>query len=574
MTAAELSIGISTMGRKIRSGIFDVWTVGTGVIAFLVIMPILAVMWLAITSDPQIWSHLFETVLGHYVTTTLGLMVGVGIGTLIIGTGCAWLVTMCRFPGRRIFEWALLLPLAIPAYVVAYVYTDLLEYAGPVQTMLRDVFGWGLKSDYWFPPIRTLGGAISMMTLALYPYVYLLARAAFLEQSICVLEVSRTLGRGPWESFFRVALPLARPAIVVGLSLALMESLNDFGTVDFFAVQTFSLGIYDVWMNMNNSGGAAQLAMVMLTFVIVLIYLERMGRRQQKFHHTTTKYRDLPGYPLQGKTAFAASFACALPVFLGFILPAFILAGYAVNHYEETLEADFLSFTWNSLALSALAAFLAVAVAVFMAYGVRLKGGKVLTFLTRFASLGYAIPGAVLALGVMIPFGTFDNTFDGFMKQNFGFGTGLLLSGTVIAVTFGYLVRFLALSFGTVDASLAKVTPNMEGASRTLGQGPGQTLKKVHLPLMRGSVMTAGLLVFVDCMKELPMTIILRPFNFQTLATFVHQYASDELLAECSLAALTIVLSGIIPVILLSRTIAASRPGSNSKQALVKQSAS
>jgi len=539
----------------------DGWTLGTVLIALAASVPLVAVIWLALTPGESVWGHLASTVLPLYIRTTLLLMAGVGLGTLVIGAGTAWLVTMCRFPGRHIFEWALLLPLAIPAYVVAYVYTDLLDYAGPVQEAVRASFGWTTKGDYWFPEIRSLGGAIAVMTLAFYPYVYLLSRAAFVEQSVCVLEVSRTLGHGPWRSAFRVALPLARPALVIGLSLVLMETLNDFGTVDYFAVATFTAGIFDVWLNMNSVSGAAQLASVLLLFVLVVIYLERRGRRGRRYHHTSARYRALPGYPLRGGPAALASLACLAPVVLGFAIPTGVLGRYALTHYADTLEADFLTYTANSLGLSSIAAVITVAVGIFMAYGVRLRGGPVVTAATRFASLGYAVPGAVLAIGVVLPTAWLDNTVDAVLDSVFGISTGLLLSGSVFVIILGYVVRFLALSFGTIEASLSKITPSMDGAARTLGAGPMATLRRVHLPVMRGSVLTAAILVFVDCMKELPMTVILRPFDFHTLATFVHQYASDELLAESSLAALTIVASGILPVVLLSRTIGRSRPG-------------
>ncbi len=557
----EAILNGGSLGRASRRWSIDGWSVGAAVIAVLVGAPIVTILVLALGADDNVWPHLASTVLPHYVKTTLGLMAGVGAGTLVIGTGTAWLVTMCRFPGRRLFEWALLLPMAVPAYVVAYVYTDLLEYAGPLQGALRAGFGWASKADYWFPSIRTLGGAIGVMTLALYPYVYLLARAAFLEQSVCVLEASRTLGRGPWRGFFTLALPLARPAIVVGLTLVLMETLNDFGTVDYFAVATFTAGIFDVWLNMSNTPGAAQLASVLLLFVVALIALERWSRRGQRYHHTTTKYKAITGHPLDGGKAWLATLACLGPVLFGFAVPAWVLGGYTVDHYAETLEAGVLTHVGNSLALASLAAVLAVMVGTFMAYALRLGGGPLLKAAVRFASLGYAVPGAVLAIGVLIPLAWLDNTVDGVAREVFGVSTGLLLSGSVVAVTFGYLVRFLALSFGSVEASLAKVTAGMDGAARTLGLGPGAVLCRVHLPLIRGSVLGAAILVFVDVMKELPMTVLLRPFDFHTLATFVHQYASDELLAEASPAALAIVVAGILPVIFLSRTIARSRPG-------------
>jgi iron(III) transport system permease protein len=561
MTATTAPTKIAAGATKVSLAWFNAWTLGTVAIAMLVVLPIAAVILISLSPSDDIWQHLASTVLPLYITTTLLLMIGVGLGTLIIGVGTAWLVSMCLFPGKRIFEWALLLPMAMPAYVIAYLYTDILEYAGPVQVFLRDIFDWTSKRDYWFPEIRSLGGAISMMTLVLYPYVYLLSRAAFMEQSICVLEASRVLGRGPVRSFFSVALPLARPAIIIGLSLVLMETLNDFGTVDFFAVSTFTLGIYDVWLNMNNVAGAAQLANVLLVFVVVLVLAERFARRKKRFHHTTTKYKALPGYRLEGRTRALAMVACALPVIFGFLLPAGILVGYAFIHFETAMNADFLSYAFNSFSLSALAAVLAVAIGIFMAYGVRLRNERLLKVMVRLASLGYAIPGAVLAVGILVTLGALDNGIDSFMRRTFDISTGLLFSGTIAAVTFGYLVRFLALSFGSVEASLAKVTPSMDGAARSLGHGAFGALRRVHLPMIRGSILMASMMVFVDCMKELPLTIILRPFNFHTLATFVHQYASDEQLGEASLAALSIVGFGILPVIVLSLAITRSRPG-------------
>ncbi len=566
MTATTSAFKISNKAITNSLSWLNGWTIGTIIIALIAVMPIITVLFIAMQPSDDIWSHLMSTVLPLYVSTTLLLMAGVGIGTLLIGVGTAWLVSMCQFPGKRIFEWALLLPMAMPAYVIAYLYTDILEYAGPLQSLLRDVFGWSTKREYWFPEIRSLGGATTMMTLVLYPYVYLLSRAAFMEQSICVLEASRVLGRGPYRSFFSVALPLARPAIIIGISLVLMETLNDFGTVDFFAVSTFTLGIYDVWLNMNNVAGAAQLATVLLVFVMVLVLAERFARRKKQFHHTTTKYKNLPGYQLEGRTKIFAIVACATPVIFGFLIPAGILVDYSIIHFDVAMNADFLQYAANSLMLSSLVAVLAVIIGVFMAYGVRLRNERLLKFMVRLASLGYAVPGSILAVGIMVSLGGMDNSIDGFMRQYFGISTGLLFSGTIAAVTFGYLVRFLALSFGSVEASLAKVTPSMDGAARCLGHGPLSTLRLIHLPIIRGSILTASMLVFVDCMKELPLTTILRPFNFHTLATFVHQYASDEQLGEASLAALSIVGFGILPVIILSIAITKSRPGSHSEE--------
>ena len=539
----------------------DRWTLGALVVAFIVAMPLIAVVGISLKPQEEVWRHLIETVLWRYIGNTLALALGVGIGAFVVGVGTAWLATMCRFPGRRVFEWALLVPLAVPAYVIAYTYTDLLEYAGPVQGALRALFGWASARDYWFPEVRSLGGAMAMFTLVLYPYVYLLARAAFLAQSVAVLEVSRTLGRGPWSSFYSVALPMARPAIVVGLALVVMETLNDFGTVDYFAVPTLTLGIFNVWLGMSSIEGAAQLATVLLIFVLVLIGFERSQRGGRSFQESRVRYKPLPGYELHGTRATAAVVACLLPILLGFVVPGGVLLNHVLSFYRETLESQFFAYATNSVFLSGAAAAVAVAIATFMAYAVRLRRSPVMRAMAWVASMGYGVPGAVLAVGAVIPLAWFDNTLDGFMRGAFGISTGLILSGTVIAVIVGYVVRFLALSFGTMEAGLAKVTPSMDDAARSLGHGPLQVLRKIHVPMVRGSLLAALLLVFVDCMKELPMTLLLRPFNFETLATFVYQFASDEMLEEAALAALTIVVVGIGPVILLSAAIRRSRPG-------------
>ncbi len=530
--------------------------------AILVMLPVLSVFWLALFPTENIWPHLVDTVLPVYVKTTLLLLAGVGTLSAVIGVGTAWLVTMCNFPGRRIFEWALLLPFAMPAYLIAYLYTDLLEYAGPLQTLLRDTFGWQTAREYWFPEIRSLGGAIWMLTLVLYPYVYLLSRASFLEQSMSIRDASRIFGCSPLQSFFRVSLPIARPAIAVGLSLVAMETLNDFGTVDYFAVKSLSAGIYDAWLNMGNLGAAAQIATLMMMFVVLLISLERIARARQRQFTNADRFGTIERYRLSPAKSALATLFCALPVLLGFLIPFLVLGSYAIRRLDQLGEADFLAHASHSFTLSAMAALLTVVVAVILAYSKRLYPERQsLTLAARFSSLGYALPGAVLAIGVIIPLATFDNSVDAFMREHFGFGTGLLLSGTPFAIVFAYCVRFLAVSSGSVDSSLAKVTPSMDMASRSLGQNPLQTLRRVHLPLVRGGLLTAVLVVFVDSMKELPATLILRPFNYDTLATYVYQYASDEMLETSALAAMLIVLVGIVPVILLSRSITSTRQG-------------
>ena len=547
--------------RSAGGGASTIWVVGAMIAAGLVVLPVAAVIWFALTPTENIWPHLMTTVLPRQLKNTAILLAGNAVGVVVLGVGAAWLVTMCRFPGRRIFEWALLLPLAMPAYITAFVYTDLLEFAGPVQRSLRAVFGWRSPADYWFPEIRSLGGAIFVMSAVLYPYVYLLARATFLDQSVCMLEAGRVLGRSAWRSFTTIALPLARPAIVAGTALALMETLNDFGTVDFFAVNTLTRGVFNVWINMGNAGGAAQISLVLLAVIIILLSLERNARRHRRYHHTTARYRPLPGYTLYGPRRWAAMLACAAPIVLGFVIPASVLVRNAVGRFAESWNADFLVFARNSLLLSATAAVAAVAIAVFLTYAQRLHRSPALSVGMRIASVGYAIPGAVLAIGVLLPFARLDNAVDGIMREVFGVSTGLILTGSVFALVFAYVVRFLAVALGAVGTSMGRLRPSMEMAARALGAGPRRALMRVHFPLIRGGLLAAATIVFVDTMKELPATLILRPFNFDTLATHVFQFASDELFERSSLAALTIVVAGVVPVILLSRAIGRSRPG-------------
>jgi len=508
----------------------------------------------------EVWRHLAETVLTRYVVNSLWLMLGVGTGTFVIGVAAAWFVTMCRFPGRRVFEWALVVPLAMPAYVIAYTYAGLFDFAGPIQGGLRALFGWQ-AGEYWFPEVRSLPGAVAMLTLVLYPYVYLLARAAFLEQSVCVLEAGRTLGRGPWGSFTAIALPLARPAIAAGVALALMESLNDFGTVQHFGVDTFTTGIFRTWFGLGDPTAAAQLAAILMLFILALVVLERWSRGGRQTRHMTNRYRPLPRIPLRGWRAWCVTAGCSVVLSLGFLVPAGTLLSWAVSTAARMVDGAFFMHALNSVLLAGSAALLCAALALVLAYGLRLSPTRTMRLGARLASSGYALPGAVIAVGVLIPFAWIDNTVDAWMRARFGISTGLFLSGTIAAVTFAYVVRFMAVAFGTVEASLAKVTPNMDAAARTLGRGAGGVLWGVHLPVLRTSLLTATMLVFVDVMKELPATLIMRPFDFDTLAIRAYQLASDERLADASSAALAIVAVGLGPVILLSRAIAGSRPG-------------
>ncbi|WP_298446901.1 iron ABC transporter permease [uncultured Marinobacter sp.] len=535
------------------------WLVSAALTTAIVALPVLTVIFLAFFPEENIWPHLLDTTLPRYLVTTIKLMAGVGAITLVIGLATAWAVTMCEFPGRKFFEWAMLLPFAVPAYVIAYVYTSLLDYAGPVQGALREVFGWTSAADYWFPEIRSLEGATLMIGLVLYPYVYLLARAAFLEQSPSLFAVSRSLGHSALSTFFKVVLPIARPAVAVGLSLVLMETLNDFGTVDFFAVQTLTAGLFDTWMNLGNLGGAAQIATTMLIFVVILVTLERYSRRRQQQFAARDNRDPIRRFTMSFPRQLICVAVCAVPVVLGFVIPGVTLSVYAWEYFGESWNPDFVRNTFNSLFLSGTAALTTLLIGVTLAYSRRLHNTRGMQVLMRLSSLGYAMPGAVLAVGVIVPLAGFDNWLDSLMRDYFGVSTGLLLSGSAFAIVFAYTVRFLAVSAGSVESALQKITPSMDMASRSLGNSPGKTLVKVHLPMLRGTLVTAALVVFVDCMKELPATLILRPFNFETLATYVYQFASDERLYHSALPALIIVLAGIIPIILMSRSISNSR---------------
>lgn len=545
--------------KVIRSLSFGSWTIGALGIALLIATPMLVVLSSVFTSTGEVWQHLTSTVLPRYIGNSLLLVLGVSIGTSAIGISTAWLVTMCRFPGSRVMQWALLLPLAVPAYILAYVYTELLEFYGPAQTVLRAIFGWTSVQDYWFPPIRSLGGAIAMLSLVLYPYVYLLVRVAFLEQSVCTLEASRSLGCGPWRSFFKVALPLARPASVAGLALVMMETLNDYGTVQYFSVDTFSVGIYRTWFNMGERIAASQLAACLLIFVLGILLLEQWSRRQTRYYQSTSRYQAASPYHLRGGRAILAGLACGLPIILGFVIPALVLLQMAATNVTVRFGERFWVLARNSLVLALLTAAIGMGLSLILAYGLRLRPTGLMTLSVRTAAIGYAIPGSVIAVGVLIPIGHLDNTIDAWMRSSFGISTGLLLSGTITALVFAYLVRFLAVAFNTVESSLVRIKPSLDDAARSLGQGTTQTLLRIHVPLMTGGLLTAMILVFVDVMKELPATLIVRPFNFDTLAVEVYRLAADERLTEAAAPALAIVMVGILPVILLSWQIARSR---------------
>jgi len=534
------------------------WVIAVAILAVIVSAPLISIIILAFGPTDGLWPHLIEHVLPRSSWSTVQLMAGVGALTISIGVVSAWLVTMCTFPGRRMLEWMLLCPLAVPTYIVAYAYADVLDVTGPVQTVVRTMFGFTSARDYWFPEIRSLGGAIFVMGFVLYPYVYLTTRAMFLMQSACLLDVSRTLGAGPLRVFFKVAVPLARPAIAIGATLVLMETLNDIGAVEFLGVRTLTFSVYDTWLNRGSLTGATQIAVVLLIIVIGLIWLERHARRHQRFHLTTSRYRALPSYQLIGWRAGLAAIACALPMLIGFVVPATVLIIQASRRLDEVFNAKFVGAISNSLLLAVAAAAVTVVAGILMAYAVRSRKSLFISALTRVASVGYAIPGTVLAVGILIPLAAFDNFVDSTMRATLGISTGLLISASGVALVYAYAVRFLTVSYGAIDTGLTKISPSLDMASRALGRGALSTLREVHLPLLRPILLSAAMLVFVDCMKELPATILLRPFNFETLSTLVYEAASLEAFEDGAPAALAIVLVGTLPVIMLARMSALS----------------
>ncbi len=560
-SAVDMRSGLRLAAARLHSAGNLGWSLGALVIALLAAAPLIAIAVLGLRSSGDTWPHLISTVLPSSALTTLELMLGVGLTTLVIGAGTAWLVTMFRFPGRALFEWLLLVPLAMPTYIIAFCYMELLDYSGTLQTAMRSAFGWTSAADYWFPDIRSVWGGVMVMSFVLYPYVYLTARASFLQQSVCVLEVSRTLGRTAWGTFWSVALPLARPALVAGVTLALMESLNDIGAVEFLGIQTLTVSIYTTWLERSSLPGAAQISCIMLMIVFALIYIERSARKRQRFHHTTGKYSLLPEQHLGPVAGILAMIACALPVLIGFVLPMSVLFDSAISNLAEGLKPEFWRAAGHSLMLAVSAGLIAVTVGTILAYACRASRSKLVHGATALASVGYAVPGTVLAIGVLIPLAGFDNAFDGFMQSTFGISTGLLLSGSAVGLVMAYTVRFLAISYGSIDAGFKKTSRNLDAASRTMGVSITQTLFRVHLPIMVPVLGAAGLLVFVDSMKELPATLLLRPFNFDTLATHVYTLASLDLFEEGAMAALAIVVIGLAPVIFLHRAISSGRPG-------------
>lgn len=530
-------------------------------IALSLSLPIFVVGSAVFSPFGSTWNHLVSTVLSDYVINSALLMLGVASGVLLIGVPCAWFTSVCNFKGKNFFTWALLLPLAVPAYIVAYTYTGLLNFAGPVQSYIREVTGLGY-GDYWFFEVRSLGGATTMLILVLYPYVYLLARAAFLEQSSNSLEVCRTLGYSRVRAFFHLSLPMARPAIIAGLTLALMETLADYGTVQYFGVSTFTTGIFRTFYGLGDANAAAQLASLLLTFVAFLIILERYSRRQLKYHSSSEQRAAPELIQLSTRQTLYVWLYCLTPIALGFLIPAAVLGYWSVTEAVVEWKA-FFSLAWNSFYLAFSAACIAVLLSLILAYAKRLQTSQLINFAVSSAGLGYALPGTIIAIGIIIPLAWFDHQIIAFFENVFNIELGLIFSGTLFALLFAYTVRFLAVSLGAVQSGLGKIKPNIDNAAKSLGNSNSQVLKNIHIPLMRSTLLTALLIVFVDVLKELPATLILRPFNFNTLAVHAFELASDERLIDAAPASLMIVAVGLLPVILLSKSISKRKEQSN-----------
>lgn len=530
----------------------NIWFVGITIGCLILAAPIFLVFASVFFPETEIWQHLYSTVLSDYVVNSLVLAFGVGSIVIVIGTVLAWCIARYEFTGRRQLQWLILLPMAMPAYIIAYTYTGLLDFSGPVQTSIRDTFNWQY-GDYYFPEIRSLPGAIIMLSLVLYPYVYMLARTAFSEQPASLEEVSRSLGVSSKKYMFNVVLPLARPAILMGAALAMMEAFADYGTVQYFGLSTFTTGIFRTWFGLGNGLAAAQLAALLTSFVVLLLILEFLSRRKIRYYFQGQKVQQVTRTQLMGSKVFWVPFICVVPVFFGFILPVLQLFTWAIKTYSDQVTSEFWLLLWNSFYLAAIAAITAVILALLFAYGKRLHPFKPIRFLVGIVSLGYAVPGTVIAIGAMISLSWLDIQFNALTERWFDLSVGLVFSGSLFALVLVYSCRFLAVAMHNIDTGLARIKPSMDDAARSLGIMPLKVLRSIHIPLLKTSVLSALLLVFVDVLKELPATLILRPFNFNTLAVKTFELASDERLMDAALPALAIVCVGILPVILLTR---------------------
>ena len=541
------------LGKQTHTARSKIPWVVAGLVAAVCVLPHISVLVAAFMGSTDTLQSLAETVLGKYTKATIILLIVVVVLSTAIGTISAWIITTTEFRGRRFLEIALVLPLAFPAYVLAYAYTNVLDHPGVVQSTLRAVTGWGPR-DYWFPEIRSLGGAAAMLTLVLYPYVYLLARAAFASQSATTFYAAQSLGQTRLGAFWRVSLPMARPAIASGAMLVGMETIADFGTVSYFGVQTFAVGIYSSWFTFADRAAAAQLSLGLLAFALLLAILERINRGEARYAFGR-KFEQMPRVPLRGSAAGAAFAVCFMPAFFGCILPVLMLSEMALGSNQSLFSPRYLKFAQNSVTLGLCAAVLTVSVALLFGSLARTRTSWFATIVLYIGRLGYAVPGGVIAVGLLVPFAFFDNTLDAYMRETFDVSTGLLFTGSIWLLVCAYMIRFLAAAIGAYEGGVAVINPNMDAAARVLGQSEWGLLRRVHFPLLRPSLFTALLIVFVDVMKELPATLIMRPFNFDTLAVQAHRLAADERLAGAAVPSLVIVAIGTLPVILLCRRI-------------------
>lgn len=531
------------------------WSVIGYLIASVITLPLMAILIQAAIPAESVFAHLFDTVLPTYIINTLLLMFWVCLGAILIATPAAWLVAKCHFPGRRVFQWALLLPLAMPAYVVAYVYTDLLDYAGPVQRSLRSVFGWLTPQDYYFPEVRSLGGASIMLALVLFPYIYLLARTAFMEQSSSLQHASRVMGCGPWQSFWRLSLPMARPALAVGVSLVAMETAADFATVSYFAVPTLTTAVYDTWLGYGSLSAAAKLSTIMLLVVFSMIGFERFARRKQQLFQKQSGDTQSGLYSLKGVKAFLATSYCAFLLFAAFVLPFVILLNYAWHYFDLSWHAKFWEYSVNSFYISVIVSIIAALLGIVLMFISRVSPRKMDLFPSRLSSTGYALPGTVLAIGILVPLTYLDFAVNDLYEYMGQPGPGLIFTGSVFVLIFAFTIRFSAIAIGSVESSYKRISPSLDMAAMTMGLKPATLLWRVHLPLLKKGVFAGMLLVFIECMKELPAALLLRPVGFENLATYVFQFVSDEQLEHGALAAIVIVLVGLVPLIFLNRSL-------------------
>ena len=536
-------------------GLARSWSLAGYAVATLLVLPLVALILQALQPDEAVFGHLMATVLPTYIINSLLLIFWVSLGALLLALPCAWLMARCEFVGRRYLQWALLLPLAMPGYIVAYVYTDLLDYAGPVQRSLRSIFGWSSPQDYFFPDIRTLGGAACMLSLVLFPYIYLLARTAFMEQSLSLAHASRIMGCSPWQSFWRLSLPMARPALAVGVALVAMETAADFATVNYFAVPTLTTAVYDTWLGYGNLTAAAKLSAIILLVVFSLIGFERFARRKQQLFQKQSRIQASDLYRLStAQTAVALSF-CATLLLLAFLLPFGILLSYAIGYFEQSWDESFWQLSLNSLSLALITSFICCLIALLLMFVRRISPRSSDALPSRLASTGYALPGTVLAIGVLVPLTMLDFAINDLADLLGLDGPGLILTGSVVALIFAFCVRFVAIAIGSVESSYKRISPSLDMVSLTMGQGPRQLLQRVHLPLLGKGLFAGALLVFIESMKELPAALLLRPIGFENLATYVFQFVSDEKLEHGALAAIVIVLVGLVPLIYLNRSL-------------------